>query len=673
MSEKGNGEREIRAALAESRRLFASVGFFSIFVNLLMLTGPIFMLQVYDRVLSSRSEATLITLVAITAFLFLMMGILDHARGRLLARAGARLQAKLDARVLRAILTRAISSAERARPATGLRDLAAIQRFASGNGPFAFFDAPWTPVFLCVLFMFHWMLGVLAVFSGCLLLLLALLNQARTGRLQREVGEATARSAHFVEQMRSSSETVLGLGMQDAVISRSGALRDELLARTIAASDRSGFFGVTTRTLRLFLQSMMLGLGAWLAIQGQVTFGVIIAASILLGRALAPIDQAVGQWPLLQRVLVARRSLAALLEGTPPERPRTDLPMPRAILEAQGLIVAAPGARIPAVRGAAFRLEPGQAAGIAGPSASGKSTLARALAGVWPPVAGSVRLDGAELEQYGGALGRHIGYLPQEIALFEGTVAENIARMSPDAKDEDIVAAAKRTGAHEMILKLPGGYDSQVSAGGAALSGGQRQRIALARAFYGSPVVVVMDEPDSNLDADGTMALAHAVQGHKKRGGAAVIVAHRHGAFAQCDVVYVMEAGRPVPATSGRRNAPVRQLQSGAKNGQDNPLPSERLPASTAGGQVASVAKSEKRRGRPPGSASDIQIASPSTTETRTLRRDGPSREEQIAGAIARLAGARVSASPSDKERERAVASGGDIATLRPITRDGAR
>ena len=374
MSNAPTGNSEIRAALSESRRLFLSVGFFSIFVNILMLTGPIFMLQVYDRVLTSRSEATLVTLVVITAFLFLMLGILDHARGRVLARAGAQLQTRLDSRVLRAILTRAIAPAERARPTMGLRDLEAIQRFTSGTGPFAFFDAPWTPVFLCVLFLFHWMLGVLAVFSGCLLLLLAVINQARTSRLQAEVGEATARSAHFVEQMRTGSETVRGLGMQDAVVARSSELRGGLLERAMAASDRSGFFGVTTKTLRLFLQSMMLGLGAWLAIQGQVTFGVIIAASILLGRALAPIDQAVGQWPLLQQVLAARRSLARLLEETPPEPPRTALPRPRALLEVQGIIVAAPGARVPAVRGAAFRLKPGQAAGIAGPSASGKST-----------------------------------------------------------------------------------------------------------------------------------------------------------------------------------------------------------------------------------------------------------------------------------------------------------
>ena len=602
MAESRNGDREIKGALAESRRLFVSVGLFSIFVNILMLTGPLFMLQVYDRVLTSRSEATLITLIGIVAFLFLMMGILDHARGRVLARAGARLQARLDSRVLQAILTRAIAPAERSRPATGVRDLEAIQCFLSSSGPFAFFDAPWTPVFLCVLFMFHWMLGALAVFSGALLLLIALINQARTARLQREVGESHNNSALFVEQMRAGSETVQGLGMQDAVIARSGELRNELLDRSITVSDRGGFFFVTSKTLRLFLQSMMLGLGAWLAIHGLVSFGVMIAASILLGRALAPIDQAVAQWPQLQRVLAARRSLAELLEQTPPEQERTSLPTPRAILEAQALTVAAPGARVPAVRGATFRLEAGQAAGIAGPSASGKSTLARALAGVWPPAGGSVRLDGAELEQYGQALGQHVGYLPQEVVLFEGTVAENIARMAPDARDEDVVDAGKRTGAHEMILKLPGGYDFQVSAGGAALSGGQRQRIALARAFYGSPVLVIMDEPDSNLDDEGTTALARAVEGQKKRGGAAVIVAHRHGAFAQCDQVYVMENGRPAPATR-RRKAPVRRLQAGVKKG-DEALPAPvRQPAHAVGeteGQVATLPTRTPERIEPP-------------------------------------------------------------------------
>ena len=591
------GSREIRAALGESRRLFFSIGLFSVFVNLLMLTGPLFMLQVYDRVLTSRSEATLMALILIVAFLFLMMGLLDHFRARVLARAGARFQERLDRRVLGAILTRAGRSPQaRSAPATGMHDLEAMQRFASGPGPFAFFDAPWTPVFLFVLFTFHWLLGVLAVVSGVLLVGLALINSARTSRLQMALGEAAARAGHFVEQLRAGGETVRGLGMRGPATARASALRGASLEATVAASDRGGAFAVTSKTLRLFLQSMMLGLGAWLAIYGEVTPGIMIAASILLGRALAPIDQAVAQWPVLQRALQGRRSLAQLLHETPEEPERTPLPTPRAVLEAEDLVVAAPGARVPAVRGVSFRVEPGKAVGIAGPSASGKSTLVRALAGVWPPVGGKATLGGAALDQYGEeALARHLGWLPQEVVLFEGTVAENIARLDPDPDAEAVVQAAIRAGAHDMILELDGGYDFQVAAGGAALSGGQRQRIALARAFYGDPVVVVLDEPDAHLDAAGTAALDRAIGELKARDGAAVIVAHRPGAFSQCDVVLLMEGGQARAATpaperslSGPgRGSPVKVVRSvpppgmkraggngsGVGNGSDDPLP----------------------------------------------------------------------------------------------------
>ena len=551
MIRHADGSKEIRGALAESRRLFASIGVFSAFVNLLMLTGPLFMLQVYDRVLTSRSEATLVALVAMVAFLFLMMGLLDHARARVLARAGARFQARMEGRVLGAILTRAgRSPAARSAPATGLRDLEAMQRFTSGPAPFAFFDAPWTPVFLFALFTFHWMLGILAMGSGALLLALALVNQARTSRLQAEAGDASAQAAHFVEQVRAGGETVRGLGMRSTALARSRALRDRSLAKAVAASDRGGAFAVSSRTLRLFLQSMMLGLGAWLAIRGQVTPGIMIAASILLGRALAPIDQAVGQWPVLQQALRARRSLADLLSATPEEPARIPLPVPEARLQADNVVVMAPGAEVAAVQGVSLRLEPGSAAGIAGPSATGKSTLAKALAGVWPPLAGKVTLGGAALDQYGEeALARHIGWLPQEVVLFEGSVAENIARLDPEPDAGAVIEAAQRAGAHEMILSLSGGYDFQVAAGGAALSGGQRQRIALARAFYGEPAVVVLDEPEAHLDRAGVQALHRAVAALKARGGSAVIVAHRPDAFAQCEVVYLMERGRVRPVT----------------------------------------------------------------------------------------------------------------------------
>ena len=345
--------------------------------------------------------------------------------------------------------------------------------------------------------------------------------------------------------------------------------------------DRGGAFAVGSRTLRLFLQSMMLGLGAWLAIRAEVTPGIMIAASILLGRALAPIDLAVGQWPVLQRALRARRSLADLLGATPEEPARTRLPVPEAGLEAENLVVMAPGAEVAAVRGVSLRLEPGSAVGIAGPSASGKSTLAKALAGVWPPLAGKVTLGGAALVQYGEeALARHIGWLPQDVVLFEGSVAENIARLEPEPDAGAVIEAAQRAGAHEMILSLPGGYDFQVAAGGGALSGGQRQRIALARAFYGEPAVVVLDEPDAHLDRAGVQALQRAVAALKARGGSAVIVAHRQHAFAQCEVVHLMESGRTRPVTPAGGIPVVRPQPKAPAAAPGVPVRATRLPPS---------------------------------------------------------------------------------------------
>ena len=424
MTEYRTGDREIRAALAESRRLFVACGLFSIAVNVLMLTGPLFMLQIYDRVLSSRSEATLVTLAGLVAFLFLLMGVLDHARGRVLARVGARLQERLDPRVLRAILIRSVAPAERSRPATGLADLEAILRFASSSGAFTFFDAPWTPVFLFVLFLFHWLLGVLAVFSGCLLLVIALVNQARTGALQREAGVATAESAHFIEQVRAGGETVQGLGMLDAVLSRLRTLRHRFLDRTLAVSDRNGFYGVLTRTLRLFLQSMMLGLGAWLALRARGDArrrdrrvdpaGAGAGADRPGGRLLAAAAARGGGLGARWGSSSARRRRSRFAPRCPP---------PRAILEAQSVTVAPPGARYAVVRQASLRLNPGQAAGIAGVSASGKSTLARALAGVW---AAARRLGCAwTAPSWTTTAPRRrdvtSGYLPQEVVLFEGT------------------------------------------------------------------------------------------------------------------------------------------------------------------------------------------------------------------------------------------------------------
>lgn len=539
------GRPELVSALRASRRLLTGVFVFSAFVNLLMLTGPIFMLQVYDRVLASRSEATLLTLFLLMTALFLLMGLLDFARSRVLSRAGARFQALLDRRVFEAVLRRAISPDERGQPSSGVRDLESIQKALSGPAPFAFFDAPWAPIFLAAIFLFHWSMGLLAIGGGAVLFTIALLNERASRKPLAAAGESSARADNFSEILRREGETIQGLGMREAAIERWQALRDQSLETGVRASDAAGGYSVTSKTMRFYLQSAMLALGALLAIEGLISPGMMIAGSILMGRALAPVEQAIGQWSVMQRAAKGWSSLSKLLETTPPPAERTRLPQPKGVLEAQGVIAQAPGARTPALRGVSFKVEPGQALGVIGPSAAGKSSLARLLVGIWRPVSGSIRLDGASLDQYGDDLGQHVGYLPQDVALFDGTVAENIARLAPRADAEAVVMAAKRAGAHELILRLPAGYDTPIGPGGARLSGGQRQRIGLARALYGDPAVVVLDEPNSNLDAQGEQALVLAIKDLRERGRAVVVMAHRPSAIAACDVLLMLENGAP--------------------------------------------------------------------------------------------------------------------------------
>ena len=540
------GRPELMKALAASRSLFISVGVFSFFVNLLMLTGPLFMLQVYDRVLASRSEATLATLFLLVAALFLIMGLLDHVRARVLARAGARFQALLDRRVFEAALRRAISPDERGKPSTGLRDLESIQRALSGPAPFAFFDAPWTPVFLGAIFFFHWSLGLLAVTGGLLLFTIAFFNQRRSRKPMGEANEAATRSDSYAETMRREGETIQGLGMRSAAVARWGSLREKTLAAQMAASDATGGYTASSKTLRLFLQSAILALGALLAIEGVITPGVMIAGSILMGRALAPVEQAIAQWGVMQRALKGWSNLKELLEKTPPPAAPMKLPAPKGVFEAQGVSGGSPGSRTPLVRNISFKVEPGQALGVIGPSASGKSTLARMLVNVWRPMAGTVRLDGAALDQYSDDdFGRFVGYLPQEVALFDGTVAENIARLQPEIDHEQVVIAAKRAGAHELILRLAQGYDTVIGPSGGRLSGGQRQRVALARALYGDPAVVILDEPNSNLDAQGEQALVLAIKDLRERGRTAVVMAHRPSAISACDMLLMLDRGSP--------------------------------------------------------------------------------------------------------------------------------
>ena len=543
-NENARGEAELRAARSDQRALLWTVGLFSVFVNLLLLTGPLYMLQVYDRVLGSRSEATLVALSLLAAAMFLAMGILDHTRARVMARIGAQIQDRMDRRVFAAALRRLTLQPNEPTALAAQRDLESIQRLWASPVLIALFDIPWTPFFVAAIFVFHPMLGWLAVAGGIFLVILTILNQRMTAGPMIRTNNLTMTAERVSDMIKLEAEAVQALGMTGAAFDRWQKARWAALADSIAVGDLGGTFGAISKTFRMFLQSAMLGLGAWLVLKGQLSGGAMIAGSILMGRALQPIEQAVGQWALVTRAQEANRRLSNLLTRVPAEPIRTALPRPKALIEAQSLSVVPPGESQAVLRMINFTLSPGQAMGVIGPSGAGKSTLARALIGVWKPSGGKVRLDGATLDQYDpDILGSYIGYLPQRVTLFEGTIAENIARLQPNADPALIVQAAQKAAAHDMIVKLPEGYDTRVATLGGRLSGGQIQRIGLARALFGNPVLLVLDEPNSNLDNDGTLALNSAIRSTKESGGAVLIMAHRPAAIQECDMLLVIEDG----------------------------------------------------------------------------------------------------------------------------------
>ena len=543
MTPAETGKAELREVRRKARPLFWTVGLFSVFVNLLMLTGPIFMLQVYDRVLGSRSEETLLALVVLMAFLFAMMGLLDYSRTRIMARVGARFQAQFDRRVFQAVMRRA-AVAPRPGDGNALRDLEAVQRLFSSPVFLALYDLPFVPLFLGGIALFHPWLGLLALGGGGILVLVAILNQTGSAAALNEANAAMQGAERMATQIQTEAEMVRSLGMIDNAHDRWSEARAKSLTRSIEASDVQSGWTNLTRAFRQFLQSAMLGLGALLVLRLEVTAGVMIAASILLGRALQPIDTLIAQWQLVQRAWKGWGTLSELLGEVRVEPPRMPLPRPKAHLVVQQLTVVPPGQQQASLRMINVEVRPGEALGIIGPSGSGKSTLARTITGVWRPAGGLVRLGGASLEQFDPAvLGEHIGYLPQRVQLFDGTIADNIARLSMTPDHDQVVAAAMKAGAHEMIVRLPDGYDTRVAAGGGRLSGGQIQRIGLARAMYGNPVLLVLDEPNSNLDNDGSAALNHAVAQMKAEGLSVIIMAHRPAAIEHCDTLMVLDGG----------------------------------------------------------------------------------------------------------------------------------
>ncbi|MBL0370958.1 type I secretion system permease/ATPase [Rhizobium sp. KVB221] len=544
---KKNGVEELRAALADSRFAFIAIGIFSFFVNLLVLTGSIYSLQVYDRVLSSRSEPTLVVLTVLLVALYAIMGVLDHMRGRLAARIGARFQSNLEMRVFRIVTDRTMLASQGINATTAMRDLDSVQRALASPAAFAVFDVPWTPIFVVIIFIFHPLMGVIGVVGGLILVALTWLNQNGTKGDQEKAMNTARLSEEMTGTLQREADTVRALGMRSSTATRWKALREDTLMANIHYSDNNGFYSTTSKTFRIFLQSAILGAGAWLAIQGHISSGAMLASSIIIGRALSPIEQVIGQWSLIQRALQGWKNLSDVLAKVPPEGARTTLPKPRAILEVQNISVVPPGERMPTLRNLSFELGPGQALGVIGQSGSGKSTLARVLTGVWPIQAGKVRLDGASIDQYSvDDLANYVGYLPQDVVLFEGTIAENIARLALEPDSKKVVAAAQKAAAHDLVLRLGNGYDTKLPAQGQRLSGGQKQRIGLARSLYADPVLLVLDEPNANLDAEGSAALNIAIRNAKKEGRSVVIMAHRPAAIEECDLILILEGGNRV-------------------------------------------------------------------------------------------------------------------------------
>ncbi|MGJ4926757.1 type I secretion system permease/ATPase [Bradyrhizobium sp. HKCCYLS2038] len=538
-------QSELSEALRGCRSAFIGVGVMSCIINLLYLTGSIFMLEVYDRVLPSRSVPTLIGLIIIAAGLYAAQGALDMIRSRILGRVGTALDESLNARVFETVVRLPLSTGGRNEGLQPLRDLDNIRSFLGSQGPSAFFDLPWLPLYLAICFAFHVMLGVTALVGAIILVALTLVTEFLTRTPAKEAMGLAARRNDLATASRRNAEVLVAMGMTGRLMQRWGETNEKYLAGNQRASDVAGGLGAIAKVLRMMLQSAVLAVGAYLVIHQEATAGIIIAGSILSARALAPVDLAIAHWKSFVAARQSWRRLSQLLQTMPERAAPTQLQPPVSKLAVEGISIVAPGDQKAIVQDVSFTLSAGNGLGIIGPSASGKSSLVRALVGVWRPVRGHVRLDGAALDQWStDELGRHIGYLPQDVELFAGSVAQNISRFDPNASADGIIAAAKEAGVHDIIIKMRDGYDTQIGEQGAALSAGQAQRVALARALYGNPFLIVLDEPNSNLDTEGDEALSRAVRSARARGAIVVVVAHRPIGIEAVDQVLVMKDGR---------------------------------------------------------------------------------------------------------------------------------
>lgn len=541
----GRPRSELGDALRACRSAFVGVGIISCMINLLYLTGSLFMLEVYDRVLPSRSVPTLVGLIILAGGLYVAQGVLDLLRGRILVRVGTSLDEALGSRVFETVVRLPLVAGGNNDGLQPLRDLDNVRSFLSGMGPNALFDLPWLPFYLAICFAFHTMIGITALVGAIILIILTLLTEfLARGPMRDAIGLAMRRN-DLAAASRRNAEVVVAMGMTGHKTRRWSAVNDDYLADNRRSSDVTGGLGATAKVARMMLQSAVLGVGAYLVINQEATAGIIIAGSILSARALAPVDLAIAHWKSFTAARQSWQRLKKLLAVLPPQPVLIQLQAPSQRLLVENVSMMPPGTQKVVVSDITFALEAGHGLGIIGPSGSGKSSLARALVGVWQPVRGKVRLDAAALDQWHpDILGRHIGYLPQDVELFAGSIGQNIARFDPDAKSDDIIAAAKEAGVHTLIVSMANGYDTQIGERGSVLSAGQAQRIALARALYRAPFLIVLDEPNSNLDAEGDEALTRAIRSARDRGAIVVVIAHRPVAIEGVDLLLVLKDGR---------------------------------------------------------------------------------------------------------------------------------
>lgn len=562
-------QNEVARVLASFKQTFRNIGVFSAVINMLMLMPAIYMLQLYDSVLTSRNEMTLLMLTLIMLGAYTFMGALEYVRSFVLIRVGAQLDMKLNKRVYTAAFEQSLKQGD-GNAGQALKDLTNLRQFLTGNALFAFFDAPWFPIYLFVIFMFHPLLGVFALCGTAILITLAYINEKVSHKPLAEANSMAIASTNIASNNLRNAEVIEAMGMLPNIQSRWYKLHSRFLNLQAEASEKAGIVTALSKTFTVALQSLMLGLGALLVLDNSITPGMMIAGSILLGRAIAPVQLLISVWKQIGGTRSAYERLTQLLEQNPAREAGMALPKPKGVIAVENVTAIPPGGKVPVIKGLSFSLAAGEVLGIIGPSGSGKSTLARLLVGIWPAAAGKIRLDGADVYLWNkDELGPSIGYLPQDIELFAGTVSENIARFGTVDADK-VILAARRAGVHEMILNMPEGYDTPLGDGGAGLSGGQKQRLGLARTMYDDPSLIVLDEPNSNLDDVGEQALLAALIDLRKRGKTIVLITHRTSIISVTNKLLLLQDG--TVKMFGPTNQIIEKLTKQQQQAQQNLL-----------------------------------------------------------------------------------------------------